>query len=85
MAFTTTVVVSESEIVEENPFDVELFKNADLHEAYNKLFKIAAKDAMNVVRLNLFNHVLALFRAKFACNLTIRYPVFRWDSCMGSV
>ena len=28
------------------------------------------------VRLNLFNHVLALFRAKFACNLTIRYPIF---------
>ena len=29
------------------------------------------------VRLNLFNHVLALFRAKFTCNLAIRYPVFR--------
>ena len=30
-----------------------------------------------IVRLNLFNHVLALFRAKFACNLAIRYHVFR--------
>ena len=30
-----------------------------------------------IVRLNLFNHVLALFRAKFACNLEIRYPIFR--------
>ena len=31
----------------------------------------------NFVRLNLFNHVLALFHAKFAYNLAIRYPVFR--------
>ena len=38
-----------------------------------------------IVRLNLFNHVLALFRAKFACNLTIRYHVFRWDLCKCSV
>ena len=37
------------------------------------------------VRLNLFNHVLVLFRAEFACNLAIRYPVFRWDSCKDSV
>ena len=37
------------------------------------------------VRLNLFNHVLTLFRAKFACNLAIRYPVFRWELCKGSV
>ena len=29
------------------------------------------------VRLNLFNYVLVLFHAKFACNLTIRNPVFR--------
>ena len=32
-----------------------------------------------IVRLNLFNHVLALFHAKFACNLAIRYLVFRWE------
>ena len=37
------------------------------------------------VRLNLFNHVLALFRAKFACNLAIRYPVFMWELCKGNV
>ena len=35
------------------------------------------------VRLNLFNHVLALFRVKFICNLAIRYPVFRWELCKG--
>ena len=29
------------------------------------------------VGLNLFNNVLALFRAKFACNSAIRYSVFR--------
>ena len=29
------------------------------------------------VRLNLFNHVLALFHAKFTCNLAISNLVFR--------
>ena len=38
-----------------------------------------------VVRLNLFNHVLALFRAKFACILAIRDPVFRWKLCKSCV
>ena len=37
------------------------------------------------VRLNLINHVLALFHDKFACNITFRNPVFRWESCKGSV
>ena len=35
------------------------------------------------VKLNLFNYVLALFYAKFACNLVIRYLVFRWKSWKG--
>ena len=38
-----------------------------------------------IVRLNLFNHMLALFRVKFACDSLIRYPVFRWESCKGYV
>ena len=29
--------------------------------------------------------LLALFRAKFACILAIRNPVFRCESCKGSV
>ena len=37
------------------------------------------------VRLNLINHVLALFHDKFACNTALRNPVFRWESCKGSV
>ena len=37
------------------------------------------------VRLNLINHVLALFRDKFACNTALRNLVFRWESCKGSV
>ena len=37
------------------------------------------------VWLNLFNHVLALFRVKFACISAIRYPVFMWESCKGFV
>ena len=48
MAFTATTVVSESEIIAKNPFDEELFENADLQEAYNKLCKIVANDTMNV-------------------------------------
>ena len=48
IAFTITVVVGESKNFEENPSDGELSENADLQEAYNKLCKIAAKNAMNV-------------------------------------
>ena len=40
---------------------------------------------MVYVRLNLINHVLALFRDKFACNIALKNPVFRWESCKGSV
>ena len=29
--------------------------------------------------------MLALLRAKFACNLVISNPVFRWESCKGTV
>ena len=48
MAFTATTVVSEIETVDKNPSDGELSKNADLQEVYNKLCKIATKDAMSV-------------------------------------
>ena len=48
IAFTATAVVSESISAEENPSDGELFKDADLQEAYNKLCKVAVKDAMSV-------------------------------------
>ena len=48
IAFTATVVVNESMSTEENPFDGELSEDANLQEAYNKLCKIAAKDAMNL-------------------------------------
>ena len=46
--FTATVVVDESVVVDENPFDGELSENTDLQEAYNKLCKVVAKDAINV-------------------------------------
>ena len=48
IAFTATAVVNESISIEENPSDEELSEDADLQEAYNKLCKVAAKDAMNV-------------------------------------
>ena len=48
IAFTATIVVNESLSVEENPSDGELSEDADFQEAYNKLCKVTAKDAMNV-------------------------------------
>ena len=48
IAFTVTAVVNEGVSAEENPSDGELSEDADLQEAYNKLCKIAVKDAMNV-------------------------------------
>ena len=44
----TTAVVSEFKTANENPSDGELFENADLQEAYNKLCKIVDKNAMSV-------------------------------------
>ena len=35
-------------MVDENPSNGKLSENADMQEAYNKLCKVAAKDAMNV-------------------------------------
>ena len=48
IAFTTIAVVNESVSAEENPSDGELSEDANLQEAYNKLCKVVAKDAMNV-------------------------------------
>ena len=48
IAFTATAVVNESISAEENPYDEELSEDTDLQEAYNKLCKVAAKDAMHV-------------------------------------
>ena len=47
IAFTATAVVNESVSAKENPSDGELFKDADLQEAYNELCNVAAKDVMN--------------------------------------
>ena len=48
ITFTATAVVDESVVVEENPSDGELSEFADLQEVFNKLCKVAAKDAMSV-------------------------------------
>ena len=47
-SFTSIVVGDESVLVEENPSDGELSECADLQEAFNKLCKVTAKDAMNI-------------------------------------
>ena len=48
IAFTATAIVDESVMVEKNPSDGELSECADLQEAFNKLCKVATKDAMSV-------------------------------------
>ena len=48
ITFTVTAIVNESISIEENPSEAEFFEDADLQEAYNKLCKVAANDAMNV-------------------------------------
>ena len=48
ITFTATAVIDESVVVDENLSNGKLFENADLQEAYNKLCKVAAKDAINV-------------------------------------
>ena len=48
IAFIVTAVVDENIVVEENSSDEELSQCADLQEAFNKLWKIDAKDAMSV-------------------------------------
>ena len=48
IAFTATAIIDESIAVEENPFDGELSECADLQEAFNKLCKVIAKNAISV-------------------------------------
>ena len=40
---------------------------------------------MTIVRVNLINHFVGFIPCQFACNLAFRNPVFRWESCKGSV
>ena len=47
-AFTATAEVDESVVIEENPSNGKLSECADSQEAFNKLYKIAAKNAMSV-------------------------------------
>ena len=48
IAFIATTIVNESLSVKEKPSDGELSEDTNLQEAYNKLCKVAAKDAMSV-------------------------------------
>ena len=77
IAFTATIIVDESVVVDENPSDGELSENVDLQEAYNKFCKVATKDAMNVdlglkkiafLELNKKNLLLKFFDANELIN-----------------
>ena len=77
ITFTTTSVVNENVSAEENPSNEELFEDANLQKAYNKLCKVATKDAMNVelglkkiesLELNKNNLLVKLFDANELLN-----------------
>ena len=77
IVFTATAVVNESISVEENSSNGELFEDADLQETYNKLCKVATKDAMNVelglkkiksIELDKKNLLVKLFNANELLN-----------------
>ena len=42
-------------------------------------------DVVRIVRLNLINHLVSFISCQFVCNLALRNPIFKWESCMGSV
>ena len=46
---------------------------------------IKVEKLVYLVRLNLINHFIGFIPCQFACNSTFRNPVFRWESCKGSV
>ena len=48
ITFTATAIVNENVVVKENISDGELSEDADLQKAYNKLCKVASKDAISV-------------------------------------
>ena len=48
IVFIATAVVNENISAKENPSDRELSEDVDLQKACNKLYKVAAKDAINV-------------------------------------
>ena len=77
IAITATTVVDESVAVKENPSDRELSEDVDLQEAYNKLCKVATKDAVSVnlglkkiasLELDKKNFILKLFDANELLN-----------------
>ena len=37
------------------------------------------------VRLNLINHFVGFIPCQFACDSALRNPVFRWESCKGTM
>ena len=67
-AFIATAITDESVVVNENAFDGELFKSANLQEVYNKLCKVAmnvdlALQKIASLELDKKNLLLKLFDA----------------------
>ena len=65
-AFIAAAVVDESVLVEKNFSDGELSKSVDLQKVFNKLSKVAAKDAMSV-DLGLRRLLLLNLKKKTCC------------------
>ena len=50
-------------------------------------FRVLSQNSQKgeIVRLNLINHFVGFIPCQFACNSTLRNPIFRWESCKGIV
>ena len=56
-----------------------------MHLRYKILHGYKCEILKIYVRLNLINHFVGFISCQFACNLAFRNPIFRWESCKGSV
>jgi len=69
-------------LVDSKPFFLVDLRN--LHR-FEVIFRSKCVLFFVFVRLNLINHFVVFIPCQFAYNSAFRNPVFRWESCKGSV
>ena len=66
------------------PLDSQTYSSV-FEDAPTVVERVVKFDTLGTVRLNLINHFVGFIPCQFACNLALRNPLFRWESCKGSV
>ena len=66
------------------PLDSQTYLSI-FEDAPTMVERVVKFDTLGTVRLNLINHFVGFIPCQFACNLALRNPLFRWESCKGSV